>query len=657
MTENKYKGEVFSFFKLLEKNKIEIPIIQRDYAQGRKDKKDIRNNFLIALYDSLNENKPIILDFIYGSNSDNSFQPLDGQQRLTTLFLLHWYAANKDIISENEYNKLSKFSYETRIASRDFCSALVSHKIEIEQEITISEKIIDSPWFYLSWKNDPTIDAMLRTIDDIHNKFFNTQNLWEKLIDKKQGLIQFYHVELENIGLTDDLYIKMNARGKLLTSFENFKAEFQKSIKKNDWEQGLTFENTFACKIDTVWTDFFWHNFKKNNQIDEAFIRLISTIAMIRQASNKQEDRVSTITKLQEDSNNVKPKLFLKDDFKYLVDCFDLYNKSYETIDSYKLNFSFWHHTPEKNFLNQVVFEDGGASYTQKVLFFAQTEYFRTVEDFDLEKYQEWMRVVRNIISRGDVEKNGKRPDIVRSPQAFDRVINLISELSGYCSDIYSHLPSSPNFKSTFAKEQVEEEKLKAKLIKDDNSRKELIYNIEDTDLLRGRINFALYCIDFDDKSNDLDDNLFKKIETVISRHFKTKPDKLNDLRRALLTISVDGKFEFYCYWGSSWHVIESSKRRLIDKFREIEYCIYSEYKEYFKKLILQLTDHSLQKIASRFDPPSDFPNWKKRLIKEPKLLDEKSKSNYIAIPEDNSCCYLLKSTRPRDKEGCVLIK
>ena len=48
--------------------KIVIPIIQRDYAQGRKgsDIKRVRDNFLDALYDAITD-KPIVLDFIYGN--------------------------------------------------------------------------------------------------------------------------------------------------------------------------------------------------------------------------------------------------------------------------------------------------------------------------------------------------------------------------------------------------------------------------------------------------------------------------------------------------------------------------------------------------------------------------------------------------------------
>ena len=79
---------------------IAIPIIQRDYAQGRQDPdvNRIRSCFLDSLYAAVTE-KPITLDFIYGNIDDKGIMtPLDGQQRLTTLFLLHWYAARKQNI-------------------------------------------------------------------------------------------------------------------------------------------------------------------------------------------------------------------------------------------------------------------------------------------------------------------------------------------------------------------------------------------------------------------------------------------------------------------------------------------------------------------------------------------------------------------------------
>lgn len=68
------------------KLKISIPIIQRDYAQGRKDAATIRDKFLDEIFNRLDNDENLFLDFIYGSIEDDKFIPIDGQQRLTTLF-------------------------------------------------------------------------------------------------------------------------------------------------------------------------------------------------------------------------------------------------------------------------------------------------------------------------------------------------------------------------------------------------------------------------------------------------------------------------------------------------------------------------------------------------------------------------------------------
>lgn len=664
MSDNKYQGKTLSFVELLRNQKIEIPIIQRDYAQGRKDKQEIRDNFLNALFQSLNDSKNIKLDFIYGSNIEESFQPLDGQQRLTTLFLLHWYAASKDKeLNESNKTLLNKFSYETRISSREFCSALIINPIEIQNETqNISSEIIDSAWFFLSWKKDPTIDAMLRTIDDIHKRFYNIENLWEKLVSEEK-LISFYHVELENIGLTDDLYIKMNARGKLLSPFENFKASFEKYISEKKWEKNISAVDSFAFKIDTKWTDFLWKNYKKDNSIDESFMRFISTIVMIRQSIERSDDRINTITRLQDNPNFVRPEFLSEKGFNYLKDCFEIYSKVVNENIDVDLKFPLWRHKPKKNVFSEIIFDDNvfaqinSASYTQKVLFFAQTEYLLKVEIFDESKFQNWMRVVRNIVSRGNIERNGKRPDIIRSPQTFDGVINLISELSEGCNDIYNYLSVKEKLNSAFAKDQIDEEKTKAKLIIKGEEYKKVIFETEDNDLLMGRIEFAFYCIGFNDIIEDFNLDDLIKIQKVIGKYFFKESDISNDLRRSLLTINVNGNYEFYGYWWSFWNVVSSNKRCLLDSFRELEYYIYSDYKEYFKKLVLLLTEKELNEIIQDFIPPNGMPNWKKRLIKESSLLDKESKSNYIAIPNDNSCCYLLKSKRPRKIDGCVIIQ
>ena len=120
-------------------DKVEIPIIQRDYAQGRtyldQDKKNLNKTglrFITSIFKHLKEGKEMELDFVYGSvlepdaatkRTDNVFLPLDGQQRLTTLWLLHWYIALRAGQLESSGQTFKRFTYETRVSSRDFCSS------------------------------------------------------------------------------------------------------------------------------------------------------------------------------------------------------------------------------------------------------------------------------------------------------------------------------------------------------------------------------------------------------------------------------------------------------------------------------------------------------------------------------------------------------
>ena len=172
-----------SLYNLLQEYKIVIPILQRDYAQGREIGKvpQIRERFLKALFTALKENKDTLeLDFVYGytklNDSGNStemarksFIPLDGQQRLTTLFLLHWYIAAKENHLEEAKKYIAKFTYETRHSSGLFCHRLVDFTPE-EIETPIKETIIKQPWFFTAWKNDPTISSMLTMLNAIQDK-------------------------------------------------------------------------------------------------------------------------------------------------------------------------------------------------------------------------------------------------------------------------------------------------------------------------------------------------------------------------------------------------------------------------------------------------------------------------------------------------------
>lgn len=259
---------------------IVIPIIQRDYAQGRYEEDEVRMNFLTSLKSYLTDDQKEShdLDFVYGNlNADNEFIPLDGQQRLTTLFLLHYYLS----IHDNQYadfcsvfvtdDNHSRFLYQTRLSSTDFCNALINNPIVIPSDLTLISKNIQQqyPWFSDSWKYDPTVISMLNMLDAIHSFFKNTEGLYNRLINPQIPAITFRVLHMSESGLTDDLYIKMNSRGLGLTPLENLKAHILKQLKEEPHTRELvrteakgsevvSVKDYFAFKMDINWAELFW---------------------------------------------------------------------------------------------------------------------------------------------------------------------------------------------------------------------------------------------------------------------------------------------------------------------------------------------------------------------------------------------------------------
>jgi hypothetical protein len=129
-----------------------------------------------------------------------------------------------------------------------------------------------------------------------------------------------------------------------------------------------------------------------------------------------------------------------------------------------------------------------------------------------------------------------------------------------------------------------------------------------------------------------------------------------NDFRRALLSI---GDNSFYNYWGTPSYGTDTFKRCLIEDIWDLYHFAYNvHFRHYLKTLTNLLTAHSLSFIRESFEPAEDTPNWKIRLIREPKLLDNYNQSRYFGVTRDNKACYLfLNKKRPSSREDCYKVK
>ena len=270
---NNTLGDIRTLKQITEDNvvtEIVIPKFQRDYAQGRPGKEELRGNFLEDLFKVI-ENPDTkapqrVYDFIYGQQETpnskhpdtNRFFPIDGQQRLTTIFILTLYIGKR---GGKDTGFLKKFSYETRDSSLQFCNWMC--EVDASNYADIITFLNDHPKMTGAWQSDPTISGMKQTLNDIHCHFSSITDAdfelyWRNVTEK----VAFWRLYITDLDATDDLYIKMNSRGKHLSDFENFKASVDQLAKNSGKVSG-----EFSKEMDTTWTNLFWGYRDKSNDL------------------------------------------------------------------------------------------------------------------------------------------------------------------------------------------------------------------------------------------------------------------------------------------------------------------------------------------------------------------------------------------------------
>lgn len=524
--------KTYSFVQLFDKtlegiDYVNIPVIQRDYAQGRQDVEEIREEFIKALRDRLvlPEDKIIAsvdLDFIYGYTEQNgnikTFYPLDGQQRLTTLFLLHWYIACKDNAFEKFHNLFakeskSKFSYQTRPSSEEFFNEFVNENLTTAAtgNNPISSAIIDKKWFFLSWLHDPTIDSILRMLDKIHEIFKCEDIPFSRMVRTDKPYITFQFLDIKNSGFSDDLYIKMNARGKPLTAFETFKARLEQHIKKiagNDTPKKLngkpvSLSAYFSHKIDTDWADTFWRyrETSNNGTIDSGIMHFFRTLLTV------------FYPHILTDEKDALKKLISPEEafsfYKYEeLGCLNLdVVKSFITVLDGICDGSrgIKHHLPDSNgyynedetFKHVTELSVAHRTFTNEksVQFYAYCSYLtsHSIENINGDKFLEWMRVVVNLSANTRIEIDQLRYIIHSISLLVKHADNILDFLIQY-SDNVPQIDDNDNkniFRG-FDRQQLKEECLKALLIKKSDQWRKLIIDAETHGYLCGQIEFLL---------------------------------------------------------------------------------------------------------------------------------------------------------------------
>jgi hypothetical protein len=642
-------GKKTSFFEIFNdgNQKIEIPIIQRDYAQGRESAKEIRINFLKSIKKSLENNEFIHLDFIYGSIENNVFVPLDGQQRLTTLFLLHWYIAVRedrlvDFRDTFTNKKGSKFTYETRVSSRLFCNALVSNNIVLpdSDDESLSEIIKDSSWYSLSWDNDPTISSMLNMLDSIHQFYYNSKEFYNRLIDLRK-FVSFQYIELNEFGLTDNLYIKMNARGKSLTDFENFKAKYSKILEQQDKKSGTKLKDEFTLKIDTSWTDLFWpYRNTESNIFDDQIMNIIRIVITNYFVLRPQSDYYHIASLI---SSKTKFTYYHYSEFDCFVEDVNRNIISYLNCMLGNDN-QFRLYLKDKGIIDELyLFKSAisyNMSYPERIQFYAFYHYL--ISGYSADKLFDWMRVVRNLTVNTRIDEIQDYIDALKS----------ISALIKHSETILEYLTVKKIEISNYASIQVAEERIKASLLLNDETWRNRIIEMENHEYFNGQIDFLLDFSGINDYYNEhanlewsADENAkYLKQFEVNSQKAKAifNANGIRDFEdyifeRALLSIGDYLLDKGYNYsFGINGRERDISWKRLLRD--------NNESRGYLRELFDAIKPESVKADLKRIINKAKINDWRKHFVEFPELISVCGKSRFIRYNGDEEILLLEKT-------------
>lgn len=566
------------------KQNIIIPLLQRDYVQGGRF--DVIEPFLGQLISALkDDNAEVNLNYIYGYNKGNDgFVPIDGQQRLITLWLLYLYL--------NPHNFEVKLQFESREFADNFCEQLRNNLFDIldkqGKNDNLKYLIIDSEWFVSSWLLDTTVSNMLNTlqlIDDSKERIPDNPYLKN---------ITFDFLNLKDKGMDEDVYVKMNGRGRPLSYFENLKSWMDEQVKSNFGEDNA-FTKDWRIKMDNDWTELFWKNRNTKQdypeEIDDEQIRFFYSMLLlywkmdednfltnskIAKESSAKSHFISFLNEWEKEEKNklldtaeikeVQKKtfaflfnggkmlplywinetdLFNKDVFQFINNGLDVLKAMEKHVspkepDNYANTLEgnitcILHFNEEQSFLYHIALNKDDTTYSKTLpLLYAL---IKTPESYRSENVFKWVRLWRNLVLNSDINAD----NIGNACKTIDFVSNKIGDNNLY--QVITELRWEKGF--AFSEEQFNEEIAKAKQIilnkKDNNcgfSEDDILY-AEKQPLLKGCIsvlfeNDNCETISFGQslqERTNLLENLWKQndyslVKVLISQYDKEKPDE-----------------------------------------------------------------------------------------------------------------------------------
>ena len=628
-------GESYFISELLSgAEKIQIPDLQRDYCWGNeahsKEKKELVSDFINSLISQFEEfeNKenctidPLNLGMIYGYESPTYHMQLcDGQQRITTIFLLlgilNRYSGNNMfknylVIDANciEDQVEPRIIYSIRESSLYFMIDLVSYFFITNESETSDnryyiKKLDDlcSPeenlWYFKEYDNDPTIQSIIRSlrkIDDICQKLQN-KNLIFKFGDFILHKVAFLYYDMGNRANGEETFVVINTTGEPLTATQNLKPliilEKINGSEKNLAEEWEKMEG------------WFWQRRDKDNGNDTAdsgfceFLRWV-TIIFYTKKNNEATD--------ENEIKEIKEKI--EDILKTGKYSFPYTEVSFAEILEYweSVKYIFGDNCPQ------------GIKYDKKLLSPKKNAVPNQIDYFKLLPIIEYCKTHKMNNTQCDKEnlfryykffENLARMDNVS--KASRTLICDAIKITTSCKDVIDLLNNHIKISETIL---TPEEKHKLEILKNNiNNRhdiEEAFWENQDTEIIKNHNIWAgeiLPLISWGENDGIFDIEKFNRYAGIFDNVFTGPMEHEADLlRRALLAYGIKnyphprGRYLTFGWEWSDWHEIVNENKEIFKNL--LDYII--DNKEADRPLKEQI-DQFYNAIIDNADPDIDY--------------------------------------------------
>jgi uncharacterized protein with ParB-like and HNH nuclease domain len=641
-------------------DQIIIPEIQRDYVWKEtnvtklllsiKENSEKQNNISTALSDELISKLPLEIrdkmvreleanksycnvGFIYAYfdlEFPGRLMLIDGQQRMTTLFLLILAVSIKEK-KQDEFrrgyfkDKFLKVDYKVRECTHDFLVNFVDHLLN-GNDFTL---VLDQYWYFSEYNEDVTIQSIYNNYKVIR-EFIGLNPISLQYIE---DYVEFYYFDTNKSKQGEELYIYMNSRGESVSSGESVKAGLLKGMSDED-------KNLWGSKWEE-WQCFFWKNSKGYRSADagmEEFLKWVKIIEFLESSNGNNTDKGNTIKLIKESSKVTSDGLELERIeyyFKGLTNIYD--NKEVSHFEDRWL----WGEVSAGDYLRLI-----------PTLIYASN--YRNCEEEEIHRFS---RFFYNI---------SKFENLSKIP--YQSVIEIIELVNRFCDKGFKDvvklkdLSGQESYKNILTPEEVLKLSIYEKA--DIGLRNEIesaFWNCEDYKTFYGRISFLFNCLDSDLTIESFESNKLEEFNILFS-NFQLIFGKITDqVRRALLTFGDykvhDGRTaslngDRFSFISEEWRF----KSSFSNKARQ---DIYKSLLKEFCEIITQNPSLSKEEILDnilneylKIDAPD---TWIYNFVKEPKIL-EYCRSKYVCFKSANlEDIFLLQGIYAKEDTWCSL--